>query len=77
MRDSRRVSRLSVHVHAKNPEAGRRTPTRNQSKTANAHLWSIHPPVLHNLINQVEPELQEKAKAMKPVPQVFYYNKGL
>ena len=55
----------------------RRTPTRNQSKTANAHLWSIHPPKLHNLINQVEPELQEKAKAMKPVPQVFYYNKGL
>lgn len=28
-------------------------------------------------LEEVEPELQERAKAMKPVPQVFYYNKGL
>ncbi len=28
-------------------------------------------------LDQVEPELQAKAHAMKPVPQVFYYNKGL
>lgn len=28
-------------------------------------------------LEEVEPELQERAKAMKPVPTVFYYNKGL
>lgn len=28
-------------------------------------------------LSQIEPELQEKAKKMNPVPTVFYYNKGL
>eukprot|EP00624_Nannochloropsis_granulata_P002103 evm.model.NODE_20417_length_10763_cov_21.298616.3 len=28
-------------------------------------------------LSQVEPELQENAKKMTPVPEVFFYNKGL